>query len=300
MSDKRHFQWFLANWCLESAGAKHNLASQIKTARKLGTGLDLVPVEKLGIVEAADIPRGSILPDMGTDSKDKQILPFVPGLNNNGQKKRVVTSIHKAIDDAAENGIKFVMTFTGMALRSVSRNDQFGRIVDGLTEPCFGFEQSLVDHAAEAGVVLLMEALNTVGDEKTWRGHPGYLGNQTVELVENVLEKVGSRSLGLVYDVYHSKMMGECVLDVIEDCCEWIDYVHVAGVVGQPTAKNSRSELNLPDQKIDYPEVMAKLAEVLSIRTPVLLEYIPTKTGLASVEADLKAAIELCESQTSA
>jgi len=85
---------------------------------------------------------------------------------------------------------------------------------------------ALSSAAEEAGITLLLEPLNTVLD------HRGcFLDNSTVGL--EIVRRVGSPNVKLLYDIYHMSMMGEDAVTVIEQNCELIGYVHVADKPGR-------------------------------------------------------------------
>jgi len=91
-------------------------------------------------------------------------------------------------------------------------------VVEGLAE--------LAAPANDAGVVLLLEPLNTVLD------HRGcFLDSSDVGV--RIVRQANQPNVRLLYDVYHMSMMGEEVLTQIEKHKEWIGYVHVADMPGR-------------------------------------------------------------------
>ncbi len=80
--------------------------------------------------------------------------------------------------------------------------------------------------AADAGVTLLLEPLNTKLD------HIGYFLDRTSEGLD-IIEAVGQPSVRLLYDAYHSTMMGETPETALGDRGSLVGHVHVADVPGR-------------------------------------------------------------------
>ncbi len=296
MSTDRHFHYVITDWCNRLFGAKLDTEGLCSLAKATGTDLDLVGYDQWGAVHANGVKMGCVMPDMSIDSDE--MAPFVPGFNDPAHHDRVHNAIDAALDKASAAGVPFVIAFTGMD-NGDDRNVQFQRIVDGFTKPHGDSQESLVKKAERLGITIVIEMLNVKGDEETWRGHPGYLGTSTDELVEKVIKPIGSKHLRLLFDLYHVTMMGEDVIEMIERHHEFIGYVHVAGVMLQDKGHHprNRGELTIDGQVIDFPAAMSLLATHLPKGTYVLLEYIPDPTDPQRVQQDLLEAIKLCESK---
>src|SRR5262249_43345399 len=80
--------------------------------------------------------------------------------------------------------------------------------------------------AAEQGGMLLLEPLNTRLD------HRGYFLDSTSEAIE-VIRDVGQPSVRLLYDMYHSIVMGEDPAAILHGSGELIGHVHIADVPGR-------------------------------------------------------------------
>lgn len=291
---QRYFQYALPDWCNRLFGAKHDTAGLCELAKFLDVDLDLVAYDQWSDVKKAEIGLSCVLPVMGAAPDGEDYLPFVPGFNDEKLTDQVRGALDEALDKASEGGVPFVLVFTGFDTGD-TRDVQYERIVKGFTDDSSG--ESLVAKAERLGVTFVIEMLNTEGDEETWRGHPGYLGNNTTELVEKVVRPIDSKNFRLAFDVYHVVMMGEDPLEMIEQHHDVIGYVHVAGVMTSDEGHHpeNRGELNLDGQVIDYPPIMAALAQHLPSGTYVLLEYIPNRITALGVRERLQQAIALCE-----
>ncbi len=77
-----------------------------------------------------------------------------------------------------------------------------------------------------SGVRLGLEPLNTLVD------HAGYYLSSTVEGLD-IVDEVGRPEVGIVYDIYHSAVMGERTEDVIGGRVDRVVHVHVADHPGR-------------------------------------------------------------------
>ena len=75
-------------------------------------------------------------------------------------------------------------------------------------------------------VVLALEPLNDRVD------HPGYYLTSTVEGLD-IVDEVDRPELRLLYDIYHSAMMGEHIEDVLEGRLDRVVHVHLADTQGR-------------------------------------------------------------------
>jgi hydroxypyruvate isomerase len=102
--------------------------------------------------------------------------------------------------------------------RPLPTEAKIASVVEGLRE--------LAAQAKDAGVVLLLEPLNTALD------HRGcFLDRSDVGI--QIVRRVNHTNVRLLYDIYHMSMMGEDVLSQIERHKEWIGYIHVADMPGR-------------------------------------------------------------------
>jgi hydroxypyruvate isomerase len=86
--------------------------------------------------------------------------------------------------------------------------------------------RALAGRAEAASVTLLLEPLNTALD------HRGCFLNTSALGVE-IVRRVNSPHIKLLYDIYHMSMMGEDVLTEIDKNLEWVGYFHVADLPGR-------------------------------------------------------------------
>jgi hydroxypyruvate isomerase len=77
-----------------------------------------------------------------------------------------------------------------------------------------------------SGVVVALEPLNDRVD------HPGYYLTSTVEGLD-IIDEVDRPEVRLLYDIYHSAMMGEHIEDVLEGRLDRVVHVHLADTQGR-------------------------------------------------------------------
>src|SRR4029079_7506239 len=82
------------------------------------------------------------------------------------------------------------------------------------------------DIAADAGVTLLVEAVNTRMD------HPGVLFAQTSDSV-SVVRGVGSPQVRVLYDLYHSVVEGEDPEVVLPEVVDLVGHIQIADAPGR-------------------------------------------------------------------
>jgi hydroxypyruvate isomerase len=127
--------------------------------------------------------------------------------------------------------------------------------------------------AEAAGRTLFIEALNSVVD------HPGFFLTSTAEALD-IAEAVGRPNMKVLFDVYHSAMMGEDLRRVLSGRMHLVGHVQVADAPGRHEPGTGR---------IDWPATMRLLRE-LGYDGPIGLEYRPqgsTADSLARTRAAL-------------
>lgn len=231
----------VAGWCFLHQGPRWDVETLARTAARLGcVALELVDPEhwrtlsRYGLVCAATKSHG-----------------FVRGMNNPRHWPECHAKLRRAIDVTAAAGFPNVMTFTGMS--DTSAEPQGSRVGEraGIDNCVRGYKE-IVGVAERANVTLILEPLNT-RDGAPMKGHPGYLGDHVDECAE-IVRRVGSPALRLLFDVYHVQIMDGDLIRRIRELRELIAHVQIAGCPG-------RGPLG-EDQEIRYGAVMQALVDV--------------------------------------
>ena len=176
---------------------------------------------------------------------------FVRGMNNPRHWPECHDKLRTAIEATLAAGFPNVMTFTGLVDTSHEPNGSKVEAPEGI-ENCVRGYKEIVGAAERAKVTLILEPLNT-RDATPMKGHPGYLGDHVEECVE-IIRRVGSPALKLLFDVYHVQIMDGDLIRRIRELRELIAHVQVAGCPG-------RGPLGA-GQEIQYRAVMQALVDV--------------------------------------
>ncbi len=257
---KGHIHHSLVHWCYKDHFPSFD--AFCAQAKELGCeSLELCPVDhwptlkKYGLTCAISSSHG-----------------FVKGLNNPKHWEECTAVLRQRIEDSAAFGCPSVITFTGM------RED----IPDDVgAKNCVTALKKLAGFAEEKKVTLCLEMLNTRASDHPMKGHPGYQGDHT-EYCIDILKKVGSPRVKLLFDIYHVQIMDGDVIRRIREHKEWLGHIHTAGNPG-------RAEMD-DTQEIHYPPIMRALLEV-GYTGYVGHEFIPTRDAVAG----LKEAIAWCD-----
>ncbi len=128
--------------------------------------------------------------------------------------------------------------------------------------------------AEQHNITICLELLNSKVD------HKDYQCDHTAWGAE-VVKKVGSPRVKLLYDIYHMQIMEGDVIRTIRENIKWIGHFHTGGVPG-------RNELD-DTQELNWPAIMRAIAAT-GYTGYVAHEFVPTRDPLTS----LKEAVRLC------
>jgi hydroxypyruvate isomerase len=170
----------------------------------------------------------------------------------------------ESLEAAERTGARAVLVTIGPAPDDRPREEQRAAVVAAFS--------AAARMAEAAGKGLWIEALNSVVD------HPGFFLTSTTEALD-IAEEVGGPTR-VLYDVYHSAMMGEDMRQVLEGRMRLVGHVQVADKPGRHEPGTGG---------IDWPACIKLLAE-LGYDGPIGLEYRPlasTTESLARVRRAL-------------
>lgn len=196
---------------------------------------------------------------------------FEKGMNNPDYHSMCIEAMRNSIDACAEFGFPTVITFTGFR---ENIPDDVG------LENCVEGYKKIVGYAESKRVNLVLEMLNSrVGVEM--KGHPGYQGDH-VDYCMEIIKRVGSPRLKLLFDIYHVQIMDGDIISRIRENKDYIGHYHTAGNPG-------RNELD-DMQEINYRPIMKEIVKT-GYTGYVGQEFIPTRDPLEG----LRQAVELCD-----
>ena len=246
------------HWCFRPMSveelAKHSAAMGIKSVELVGPS-DWPTLKKYGLTCAITGSHG-----------------FVKGWNHVENHAMCAEKITKAVDAAAEFGCPNVITFSGFR-EKMSDEEGKKNMVDGL--------KKIMSHIEQKKVNLCIEVLNSRVDVDM-KGHPGYQAD-TIEWAVEVCDKVGSKNLKILFDIYHVQIMQGDIITRIKKFKDYIGHYHTAGNPG-------REELD-ETQEINYPPIMKTIVET-GYTGFVGQEFIPRNPDKI---ASLRQAVKLCD-----
>ncbi|MDO7833732.1 TIM barrel protein [Sphingobium sp. HBC34] len=174
------------------------------------------------------------------------------------QHDEFLAAVAATIETAKSLGRPPLVIASGFTREGVSLDEQRAEAVKALRQAAA--------LAAAAGIILILEPLNTIVS------HPGmYLSSTTLAL--DIIEEVASPNLRLLYDAFHSNVMGEDMEDVLKGRIHLVHHVQFADNPGR----------NEPGTgTIDWTATVAKL-RALGYDGGIGLEYLPTMPSVESI-----------------
>ncbi len=188
------------------------------------------------------------------------------GLNDPKHHAAIIDGLAKTLPAAARDGVPNVITFFG--------NRRGMPLEQGIANsvPCL---QRIAKMAEAEGVTVCVELLNSKVD------HKDYIGDHTAYGVE-ILKRVGSPRIKLLYDIYHMQIMEGDVIRTIRDNWDYIGHFHTGGVPG-------RNELD-DTQELQWASIARAIADK-GYAGYFAHEFIPTRDPFTS----LREAVALCD-----
>jgi len=187
-------------------------------------------------------------------------------LNNPANHDRIVADLTASMPLAVAHGVPNLITFFG-SRRGMSDAEAIRHCVAGL--------ERIKPVAEEHGITICVELLNSKVD------HEDYQGDRTAFGVD-VVRRVDSPRVKLLYDIYHMQIMEGDVIRTIRDTHEYIAHYHTGGVPG-------RHELD-DSQELNWRTICRAIAET-GFTGYLAHEFVPTRDPLTS----LREAVALCD-----
>lgn len=146
------------------------------------------------------------------------ILSEIPHITDPANHDAAVEGLRTSIGVAEDLGAANVIVCTGDVVAGLGRAEQRAAIVAVL--------RAGAGLAAGTGVRLALEPLNDRVD------HKGYYLTSTEEGLD-IVDDIGKPEVGLLYDLYHSAVMGEHTETVLAGRVDRIAHVHLADAPGR-------------------------------------------------------------------
>lgn len=188
------------------------------------------------------------------------------GFNRLENHDELLANLRKSIDATAEAGFPNVIAFSG---NREGMDDQ-----EGLKNCVIGLKR-IAAYAEQKKVTVCLEFLNSIN-------HKDYMADSTRWCVE-LVHRVGSPRVKVLYDIYHAAMMKEDVLADIQKHADCWGHYHTGGVPG-------RNEID-ETQTLDYRTLMRAI--VASGYTGYVgQEFIPKRPDALK---SLEQAVAICD-----
>ena len=187
------------------------------------------------------------------------------GLNRLENHDECLGKIRKSIDATAEAGFPNVITFSG---NREGMDDQ-----EGLNN-CVAGLKKIAGYAEEKKVTVCMELLNSIN-------HKDYMADTTAWCVE-LVHRVASPRVKVLYDIYHAAMMKEDVFADIQKHADCWGHYHTGGMPG-------RNEIDTT-QTLDYAKLMQAIIAT-GYTGYVGQEFVPKQTDALK---SLQQAFSIC------
>jgi hydroxypyruvate isomerase len=241
-----------SRWCYRNI----NLDDLCRNGARLGLkGIDLVDhtewptVQKYGLVP-------SMTPGAGT----------IPNSWNRKENHDTLErEMRENIERAAAAKVPNVITFSG---------NRRGMADDEAKDNCVAGLRRVKALAEDKGITICLELLNSKVD------HKDYQCNHTAWGVE-VIQRVDSPRVKLLYDIYHMQIMEGDVIRTIRDNIQHIAHFHTGGVPG-------RHELD-DTQELHWRTIAQAIAD-LNFPGFFAHEFVPVRDPMRSLEE----AVKLC------
>jgi hydroxypyruvate isomerase len=242
-------------WLFAEAG---DFPARIVAARQ--AGLDGVEFWKWTTKEID--PIEAALEETGLKLTGFVAEPMVP-LTDPARHAEFLEGLKASIDMARRLKAPVLIAQTGDDLAGRSRAEQR----DALTA-CLA---KAADVLKGSNVMLAIEPLNTRVD------HKGYYLSSTAEGLD-IVDDVGRPEVKIVYDIYHSAVMGEEIADVLAGRLDRVAHVHLADAPGRHEPGSGMMDWR---RRVDW-LVANGYAGMIG------LEYMPTNGTVASLDKLLR------------
>ena len=226
--------------------------------------MGLTAIDLLGPEQWPIAAKHGLICSTGSPGKGGGTIP--DGLNNVALHDAIARTFAEALPKARDAKVPNLITFFG------NRN---GMPDAQAIDNCVAGLNRIKPIAEDTGVTVVVELLNSKVD------HKDYQGDRTAFGVE-VMKRVASPRVKLLYDVYHMQIMEGDVLRTVRDNWEHIAHFHTGGVPG-------RHELD-ETQELQWATI-ARAIVAKGFQGFFAHEFIPTRDPMKS----LREAVALCD-----
>jgi hydroxypyruvate isomerase len=208
-------------------------------------------IDLLFVDEWPEARDAGLTVSMGYPSRRDKFI--ATGFNDPANHPLLLQELESVLPLAASARVPNVIAMFGNRVPGIDDEAAIAHCATGLSR--------IAPLAVKHGVTICVELLNTKVN------HPGYQGDHTAFGVE-VMKRVNSPRVKLLYDIYHMQIMEGDVIHTIRDNAQWIGHFHTGGVPG-------RHEIN-DSQELNYHAIAAAIAD-LNYQGYIAHEFQPTR-----------------------
>ena len=216
-------------------------------------GIDLLYPDEWETARAAGLTVS-----MGYASRRKAFIP--DGFNDPALHPVLIDELTTAIPKAAAAGVPNLIAMFG---NRKGRSD-----AEGLAN-CVAGLSKVAPVAEQHGVTICVELLNSKVDHKDYQGDHTAFGAE-------VMRRLGSPRMKLLYDIYHMQIMEGDVIRTIRENKAWIGHFHTGGVPGRHEIDDS--------QELNYRAIARAIADT-GFQGFVAHEFMATGEPFAAIAA---------------
>jgi len=194
----------VSKWCFKN----YSLEELCRESKRIG----LVGIDLVGPDEWPTIQKFGLVPTMGSVRGER-----TGPLNRKENADAIVKKYQAGLKVAAAAKVPNVIIMSG---NREGMSDEEG------ADNCVAALKRIAPAAEDAGVTVCLELLNSKVN------HPDYMCDHTSWGVD-VMKRVGSPRVKLLYDIYHMQIMEGDIIRTIRDNYDYIGHFHTGGNPGR-------------------------------------------------------------------
>jgi len=199
---------------------------------------------------------------------NRSVNPKGMGLCDPAERAGFLAEIRASAEAAKRFETSGLVVLSGFKVPGRSREEQRASIVEGL--------KRAHDVVAPHRITLLVEVINTLAPVEPLNplgdNHNNYYLDRTSEALD-IIRKVGSPYVKLLYDIYHVQIMEGNLIETIRNNIRDIAHFHVGDVPGRHEPGTG---------EIHYGNVF-KAIRATGFRDFVAMEYVPSKDAMKTL-----------------
>ena len=152
------------------------------------------------------------------DSRDEKLsYDLSRGILNAGRKEELLAALNESAPVYKKLGACAMIVLVGEKIDGMPEEEQTANVLD-----CLLYVRDFVERE---GITLVVEPLNDIDRKNYFMPY--------AEPVMEILRRVNSPRIKMLYDIYHQHMMGDFSMEFIKENLEFIGHFHVADCPGR-------------------------------------------------------------------